>query len=142
MRWEECIRIKMVEKRTKDKELAKSLLKIASERFDFFSSKPLSMFTLEGIYESIIELCHAVLALEGFKTLSHECAIEFLRGKYIDDYETEFLHKLRKKRHGVKYYGKIISEEVIKENLEKGRSLFLKLRLKVEKELKIKNKLK
>lgn len=136
MKWEECVKLKMVEKRTKDIELAKSLLKIAKERFNFFSSKPFSIFVLEGIYESIMELCHAILALEGFKTLSHECAIEFLRGKYIDDYEAEILHKLRKKRHGIKYYGKIISEETIKANLEKGKSLFLKLKLRVEKAIK------
>lgn len=74
MKWEECVKLKMVEKRTKDIELAKSLLKIAKERFNFFSSKPFSIFVLEGIYESIMELCHAILALEGFKnTFTRMC---------------------------------------------------------------------
>jgi uncharacterized protein (UPF0332 family) len=135
MNWKECLKLNMVEKRAKDKELAKSLLKIAIERFNFFSSKVVSIFTLEGIYESIIELCHAILALEGLKTLSHECAIEFLRERYLNDYEVEFLHGLRKKRHGIKYYGKILSEESIKRNVERGKELFFKLRTKVEKNL-------
>ncbi|MBU5678754.1 MAG: hypothetical protein KQA36_02580 [Candidatus Aenigmarchaeota archaeon] len=70
MNWEKCVRLNLVEKRTKDKELAKSLFKMASSRFNFFSSKGCSIFVLEGIYESVIELCHAFLALEGLKTLS------------------------------------------------------------------------
>lgn len=135
MNWEECGKRNLVEKRSKDEELAKSLLKIAVERFNFFSSKSTSIFTLEGVYESIIELCHALLALEGLKTLSHECAIEFLRGKYFDGYEVELLHKLRKKRHGVKYYGKTLSDETVKRNLKIGKNLFLKLRSIVEKGL-------
>lgn len=134
MRWKECIERELVEKRTKDVELAKSLLKIATKRFNFFS-KEYSLFGLEGIYEAIIELCHALLSLEGFKTVSHECAIEFLRGAYLNDYEVEFLHKLRKKRHGIKYYGQILSEEVIRKNVEKGKSLFLKLKSIIEKKL-------
>ena len=135
MNWEECIRSRVVEKRTKDKELAKSLFKIAADRFSFFSSKNISVFTLEGIYESIIELCHALLALEGLKTVSHECVIEFLRKKYLNDYETELLHKLRKKRHGIKYYGKILSEEILKRNVEIGKTLFLKLKSIIEEKL-------
>ncbi|MEM5802281.1 MAG: hypothetical protein QXQ18_02775 [Candidatus Aenigmatarchaeota archaeon] len=110
------------------------MVKIAVERFNFFSSKKFSIFTLEGIYESIVELSHAVLALKGLKTFSHECVIEFLRGRYFDDYETEFLHNLRKKRHGIKYYGRILSEESIERNVEKGKNLFLKLKRIVEEE--------
>jgi len=52
MNWEECLKLNMVEKRTKDEELAKSLLKIVVERFNFFSTKNISLFTLEGIYEA------------------------------------------------------------------------------------------
>jgi hypothetical protein len=50
MNWEECLKLNVIEKRTKDEELAKSLLKIAVERFNFFSTKNISLFTLEGIY--------------------------------------------------------------------------------------------
>ncbi len=132
MSWEECMKLGMVEKRTPDEELAKSLLKIAGERFDFFYSKNTSIFAMEGIYEAILELSHAFLALEGLKTLSHECAIDFLRGKYLDEYETDFLQKMRKKRHGVKYYGTSVSFEILKANMEKGRALFLKLKTILE----------
>lgn len=135
MRWSECAKNNLVERRTKDKELAKSLFKIAIDRFDFFSTKEVSIFVLEGMYESIIELCHAFLALEGLKTLSHECAIEFLRGRNLNDYEVEFLHTLRKKRHGIKYYGRTLSEEVIKKNVEKGKTAFLRLKSILKDEL-------
>jgi hypothetical protein len=135
MRWSECIKSGLVERRAKDKELAKSLFKMAVDRFEFFSSKETSIFTLEGIYESILELCHSLLSLEGFKTLSHECAIEFLRNKCLNDYETELLDKLRKRRHGAKYYGELLSEAVIKKNIDNGTMIFLKVKTFVEKKL-------
>lgn len=128
MNWEECEKFNMVEKRAPDKELAKSLLKIAIARFDFFYSKDASIFSLEGVYEAILELCHSLMALEGLKTVSHECAIEFLRNKYFGEYELEILHKLRKKRHGTKYYGTVLGNDMLKANLEKGKVLFLKLK--------------
>ncbi len=136
MNWEECVKLNMVEKRMPDKELARSLLKMATERFNFFHSGGNSIFAVEGVYEAILELCHALLALEGLKTLSHECAIEFLRNRYFSDYEVELLHKLRKKRHSVKYYGTILSGDTITNNLEKSRTLFLKMKAIAEEKLK------
>ena len=50
------------------------------------------MFTLEGFYEAILEVCHAFLALNGAKTISHECAIEFLRENgLLKSSDVEFL---------------------------------------------------
>ncbi len=139
MRWEECVGLNLVEKRTRDKELAKSLFKIALDRFRFLTSKEEKeenlVFVLEGIYEVILELCHSILAVNGFKTLSHECAIEFLRGKYLNDYEVEFLQRLRKLRHGVKYYGKIVEYEDTKANLERSKQIFEKIKSIVQKDL-------
>ena len=71
---------------------------------------------------------HGFLALEGLKTTSHECVIEFLRNKYLSNYEAEFLHRLRKKRHGVKYYGRILSLDSVKKYVETGKRIFKKLR--------------
>lgn len=57
MRWEDCLRENKVEKRKIDKELAKSQVKIARERFEFFKSIELSestaRFIMEGYYEAI-----------------------------------------------------------------------------------------
>jgi len=61
------------------------------------------------------------MALQGLKTVSHECAIAFMKGRYLDDYEVDFLGKLRKKRHGTKYYGRILSEETIESNIERAK---------------------
>jgi len=137
MEWEECIKRNLVEKKSKDVELAKSLLKMAKERFNFFLTKEISIFTPEGIYEAIIELGHAFLALEGLKTISHECVIEFLRETYLTDFEAEFLHKLRKKRHGIKYYGRILSPEVMKKYISSGKVIFKKLKKILEKRITI-----
>jgi len=81
----------------------------------FFLTKEVSIFAGEGIYEAIIELGHSLLALEGLKKkLSHECAIKFLRKRYIKDFETEFLHKLRKIKHSIKYYGGFKLQKLLK----------------------------
>lgn len=64
---------------------------------------------------------HSLMALQGLKTVSHECAIAFMKGRYLDDYEVDFLGKLRKKRHGTKYYGRILSEETIESNIERAK---------------------
>ena len=125
----------MMEKRTPDSELAKSLLIMATNRFDYFFPKGNSIFTMEGIYEAILELSHTLMALQGLKTVSHECAIAFLKGRYLDDYEVDFLDKLRKKRHGAKYYGRILSEETIGNNIERGVAVFKKMKSVAEKEL-------
>lgn len=132
MIWEECIKRNLVERKSVDKELAKSLLEIATRRFNFFLKREISVFVLEGVYEAIIELGHAFLALEGMKTTSHECVIEFLRNKYLTQYESDFLHKMRKKRHGIKYYGKILSYENIKKQVNTGKRIFLKLKRRLE----------
>lgn len=42
---------------------------------------------------------------------------------------------MRKKRHGVKYYGTSVSFDVLKANMEKGRALFLKLKSVLESKL-------
>ncbi len=135
MNWEEYVELNKVEKRTPDSELARSLLKIAGKRFEYFYTKDISVFSLEGVYEAVLELCHALMTYEGLKTLSHECAIEYLRNRYLDDYETEFLQKLRKKRHGIKYYGNALSEDTIVSYIEKTKTLFQKLKEITEKKL-------
>jgi uncharacterized protein (UPF0332 family) len=137
MNWEECVRENIIEKRTKDKELAESLFRMALDRFRFLMSKRENkenlIFILEGAYDAILELCHSLLALNGFKTLSHECAIEFLRNRYLDNYETDFLQRLRKLRHGIKYYGRTLKTENIKANLERSSQIFEKIKNILEK---------
>ncbi len=73
MQWDECMKKNLVKMKRKDPELARSLLKIAIERVKFFSSRDVSVFMLEGIYEAILEVCHAFLALE--KYISKELEI-------------------------------------------------------------------
>ena len=125
-----------METKRKDAKLARSLLKIAKERMKFFSSREISVFTLEGFYEAILEVCHSFLALSGTKTISHECAIEFLRENGIlKSSDVEFLHQLRKRRHSVKYYGVAISDDVLKRYVERAHRIFDELVIKLEKDL-------
>jgi len=125
-----------VERKREDAKLANSLMRIAKERVKFFSSKEISVFTLEGIYEAILELCHALLALNGVKTVSHECAIEFLReNEVMKSSDIEFVHQLRKRRHSIKYYGVAIGSDVLVRYVERATKIFNELVDKLEKEL-------
>lgn len=72
-----------------------------------------------------------------YKTLSHECAIEFLREKYLDNSEVEFLQNVRKLRHGVKYYGKLIKYQNALILVQREREIFEKLSQLLENKIKL-----
>lgn len=130
---------KLAETKRKDAKLARSLVKIAKERIKFFSSKEILVFTLEGYYEAVLEVCHAFLALNGTKTISHECAIEFLRENgVLKSSDVEFLHQLRRRRHSIKYYGVAIRNDVLGKYVERAHRIFDELVTKLEKELQSK----
>jgi len=75
------IRQKVVKKKSTDKNLARSLVKSSKDRFEFavkiLDTKP--RYTLENAYEAIIELIDALLALNGYKSWSHEANVSFLK---------------------------------------------------------------
>jgi predicted transcriptional regulator len=95
-----------------DRELAKSLCKIARFRLKKAKSeKPdadNAFFIVENSYEAVRELIDALMALDGFKSYSHEACIDFLK----DLYEKEIgistiltIDRYRKIRNDIKYRG-------------------------------------
>lgn len=98
-----------VKKQSIDTELAVSLLKDAKERAE--KSKKLSVkdfgkIIFENIYDSLRELLDAILALEGYKSYSHEASIAYLQILGFSDATITELDNLRYKRNSSKYYGK------------------------------------
>ena len=75
-----------------------------------------------------MQLIHALLCFEGFKTDSHEAAITFL-GEFHDfDKETlEFLDRTRKMRNGIKYEGMFLDAKESQEISNKQSLIYNKL---------------
>ncbi len=125
-----------VKKRRRDKKLASSLIDSAEDRMHFAKEivhkKP--RYALEMAYEAVIELIDALLAIEGFKSWSHEANISFLSKIGFTETEIRRLDLSRKKRHSSKYYGVSFSLEESKEEIRYLDKVFNK----ILKEIKVK----
>ncbi len=76
-------------------------------------------FIVADVYDAIREIIEAKLALEGYKSYSHEATVPFLKKfKEFGELEVAFLDNLRKIRHGIKYYGKESGIDEAKKSLE------------------------
>ncbi|MEM5872490.1 MAG: hypothetical protein QXD55_01350 [Candidatus Aenigmatarchaeota archaeon] len=139
MKWQECLENKIVNKTLRNFELSKSLFRTALERIKFIeSAKGSKRFVIEGYYESLIEVIHTILSINGFKSYNHECSIEFLSEFYSGDTEKSdinFLHRLRMLRNLIKYEGKDINKES-KYWIEGSKKIFEKLSNIIEREIK------
>jgi len=133
MKWRECLEEGIVRKRSKDVELARSLLAAAKDRIEEYAEKQEiteknARFVFEEYYEAILELIHSLLAASGYKVGNHECAIEFLRFyPKVGESEIELLHRMRRIRNSIKYYGLLMHREEIEELISQARILFYKI---------------
>jgi len=133
MKWQDCLESKIAKRTLKNTETARSLYKTAVERKNLIDSygKNVERFAIEGCYEALVELIHALLSINGFKSYSHECSIEFLGEFYSDVLEKSeimFLQRLRMLRNLIKYEGKEIEASDASYWLEGGCRVFEKLK--------------
>ena len=99
-----------------DKELANSLKNDAIERAKSSLSldpKLFSKIIFENVYDAIRGLLDAILALEGYKSYSHEASIAYLKKFNIEDSIVVEIDDFRYKRNSSKYYGKNIGHEEV-----------------------------
>lgn len=71
---------------------------------------------LEGHYEIIKELCTALLLLDGWKALNHECLFAYLRKKKNLEIDFDYLLELKDTRNDIDYRGVMVSKDIWKEN--------------------------
>ncbi len=132
----------LVKKRRKNVKLAESLLNSALDRFEFakriLKTKP--KYALEMAYEAVIELIEALLALEGFKSWSHEANIVFLSKIGFTETEIKKFDISRRKRHSSKYYGATFSIGEVKYEIVYMENIFKKVLLEVKKRFDSKRK--
>lgn len=110
-----------VKKQSGDTELAKSLIKDAKERVKQASKLDASLFSkiiFENVYDAIREILDALLAVDGYKSYSHEASIAYLNNYDFDDSIISEIDNFRYLRNSSKYYGKDVSEEDAREILQ------------------------
>lgn len=109
--FEYFIQLKEVNKISPDFELAKSLLSEVETRIEIALEMKLdekkARIIFELLYDSIRELTDTILAIDGFKSYSHEANISYLnKFKEFETIELMELDRFRKIRNSSKYYGK------------------------------------
>jgi hypothetical protein len=113
----------------KDLELAKSLKIDAIKRAKNVLQLDIDKFSkiiFENIYDSLRELLDSVLAIDGYKSYSHEASIAYLKNE-MEDSVLVVLDEFRYKRNSSKYYGKEIDTEDAKKIAEFWRDYSEKL---------------
>lgn len=122
--FERCIRDKtLIESPTIETEpKARELLALAKHRENFWKSikqksKEYPSIFLEGHYEIIKELSTAILALDGWRSLDHECLFAYMKHKR-DELEVDFdyLLDLKDIRNEISYRGLTVSYKTWKNN--------------------------
>jgi aspartyl-tRNA(Asn)/glutamyl-tRNA(Gln) amidotransferase subunit A len=115
--FEYFVKSKSVRKVSRDFPLAESLFKEMESRIDRAFKMNLEEFSkeiFENIYDALRGFCDALLALEGYKSYSHEASISFLLKRGFDIAFVKELDNFRIKRNNSKYYAEPINEEDIK----------------------------
>lgn len=124
----ECVNNnKLIKTGDKDISMAKELLKMGEHRLEFWDTikdkaKKYPSLFIEGHYEVIKELCTAVLILDGWKALDHECLFAYLKSKKSKlDIDYDYLLELKDTRNSIDYRGITVSHELWKNNEMKIR---------------------
>ena len=123
-----------VRKKEVDKNLNRVLIESALDRKLFLEKEiKTPKYVIENVYDTLRELIEARLALEGYKSYSHQATILFLKKfKQFNEFEISFLENLRKFRHGLKYYGKLASVSDSLKVLKFFKDIFSKLKIFAE----------
>lgn len=116
--YNECIKENNLVQTIPDKNMAEELLRLVNHRRDFWkeieskADKYPSLF-IEGHYEIVKELFTAILSLDGWKALNHECLFAYVRKGYANKIEIDFdfLSELKDTRNSIDYRGIMLSKD-------------------------------
>ena len=137
--WEEARN--QVIKTAIDKEKAKSLylmLKERKEAVKFLEPLRFTSIVIENYYEIIKESLTALMALDGYKSLSHEILISYLKRfhKEFLEHEIVFIDEMRKLRNKINYDGFKVRPQYYEMNKENILKIIEKLDKILERKLK------
>ncbi|MBN1385847.1 hypothetical protein JW968_02595 [Candidatus Woesearchaeota archaeon] len=121
----------MVYKVSPDIAKSRSILKMANARIEAnnIDHDRYPSLVVEKYYKIIKELIVALMAIDGFKTVSHEALVLYL-GKFYNDFiesEIALIDQMRIKRNQVVYEGRFVPKEYLRRNEEKLKEIISKL---------------
>ena len=121
-----------VKKQIPDSNFSNSLIKDSIKRLKYAKSSSLTeenaKYVYENAYESLREAADAILFLKWFKSFSHEATVSFLQQfNEISIKEISEFDRMRRKRNGMKYYGKPCPIEDAKDSMEFAEKFMEKL---------------
>ncbi len=124
-----------------DREMAKSILKMIEIRIKALRMKNREEFAsliVEDYYEIIKEAITALIAIEGYKTLSHEVLAGYLKEFFPQFSESEILliDNLRQLRNKIAYKGFFIPSDFLERNEARMKEIVLKIKKILEEKLK------
>lgn len=125
----------------KNQERARSLLKVVELRLSSikkFDSKKETSLIVESYYKVVKELITGLMAIDGYKTTSHEALIIYLKKIYkeFDEYQINLADELRKLRNKISYEGYLADEHYLKRNQLEIKNIIKKLKELVVKKIK------
>ena len=139
--FEHCINEnELLETGDKDLALASELLKLGEHKQMFWNEAKLEekypSLYIEGHYEIIKELCTAILALDGWKAMNHECLFAYLKAKKkMLELDFDYLLELKDARNSIDYRGVRVSADIWAQNKLKIKIVIKTLSDYVRKEL-------
>ena len=121
-KFEEYLDMRVVDKRSPDKNRARSLINEAENRKSFIEQviKKIGInddnanYFIENVYDILIELIRARLLLTGYHSSgmgAHEAEVAYMRNLGFDEKDVRFMNDLRYFRNGILYYGKRFNSE-------------------------------
>ena len=124
-----------------DKEMAKALLKMMAIRLKAVESLDKNMFAsiiVEGYYEIVKEGITALMAIDGYKTLSHEVLIGYIKEFYSEFSEQDiiFMDNLRRIRNNIVYKGFVVQKDYLDRNEKMVNTIIKKLKKLIEDKLR------
>lgn len=123
-----------------DKEMAKSILRmmeIRSEAIEVLSKEKFASVIAEGYYEIIKEGITALMAIDGYKTLSHEMLVAYLKEFYgeFSEQEIRSIDQLRQLRNKIVYRGFFVENDYVERNEKQLKEIIGKIKQLVMKKL-------
>ena len=130
MNFEECLRKKLVIKKSEDKAIVRGLLEMVNVRFKEVGNIRNTTLKVEAYYEIIKELMTALLSDAGYKSYSHECLISFVKEhcENFTDSEIHLINQMRLIRNDLAYRGDFVEDDFLERNKEKILMIISKLK--------------
>lgn len=130
MMFKDFINKELVRRTSKDIPLIKSIINNVKRDIIFLNDLGInensSRKIMGNYYDSLREVLEAISIMDGYKIYSHEAFTHFLKEKGEELLSIKF-DRFRKIRNSINYYGKDISIEETKENIEEIKEMIKNL---------------